>query len=278
MQGVPSNIPLWCQHMHLEETHLNQLEVLKLESKLSKNVHTFTNLLATMHWWMDKWCSSSTFDACNQTTSVTEYRVARAINLRCIDDDTCVKIQVLESSWHDFLNRSLVWPRGKSIYAHFQKFSSSNCIIWTQCSGSHQSARQGPTEKSCVSACTKQLVYFTSQLANRFVHIIGIVPLFFSGQKNRNGIFTTGFNKSIVGAHSACIPTGVRRFPVVVERTFAQTGKAWLKFDSASGRYESFCPYPSKPENNTVDFCDRPLKTKLVQWARHFIIIIIIYI
>ena len=40
--------------------------------KLPKKVHTFTSLLATTHLWMDKWCSSWKFDACNWTTS--EYR------------------------------------------------------------------------------------------------------------------------------------------------------------------------------------------------------------
>ena len=44
------------------------------------------------------------FGACSRTTSETEHRVVRAVslNLRRIDDDTCVRIEVLESSWHTF--------------------------------------------------------------------------------------------------------------------------------------------------------------------------------
>ena len=44
------------------------------------------------------------------------------LNLRSIDDDTCVRIQVLEGSWHTFLNRSLVWPKGILIDARFKNF------------------------------------------------------------------------------------------------------------------------------------------------------------
>ena len=46
-----------------------------------------------------------------------------------------------------------------------------------------------------------------------------------------------------VRAHSVSIPTGVRPFPIVGERTLTpKLVQAWLRFDSASGRYESFCP------------------------------------
>ena len=50
--------------------------------------------------------------------------VARAVNfnLRSIDDDTRVRIQVLEGRRHVFLNRSLIWPKGELLNARFQDF------------------------------------------------------------------------------------------------------------------------------------------------------------
>ena len=88
--------------------------------KVVKKVHTFTSQPATTHLWMDKWYSSWKFDACNRNTS--GYRLARAINLnlRSIDDDACVMIPVLESSWHAFLNRSLVR----------QKLYNLDTVLW----------------------------------------------------------------------------------------------------------------------------------------------------
>ena len=85
-----------------------------------------------MHLWMDKWCSSWKFDACSRTTSETEYQVVRAVslNLRRIDDDTCVRIEVIESSWHTFLNRSLVRPKGKLLDACFQNFRPAAVYSW----------------------------------------------------------------------------------------------------------------------------------------------------
>ena len=89
-----------------------------------------------MHLWMDKWCSSWKFDACSRTTSETDYRVVRTVslNLRRIDDDTCVRIEVLESSWHTFLNRSLVRPKGNSLmYASkifVQQLYNLDIVLW----------------------------------------------------------------------------------------------------------------------------------------------------
>ena len=55
-------------------------------------------LQCTCEWINDAALESSTLVVERRTTSETEYRVVRAVslNLRRIDDDTCVRIEVLE--------------------------------------------------------------------------------------------------------------------------------------------------------------------------------------
>ena len=73
-----------------------------------------------------------------------------------------------------------------------------------------------------------------------------------------------------VSAHSVSLPTGVRRFPIVEERTLVQK-VVRFGYNSTprpdATRAFAHMPWqkPPKHENYTVDFRDRPLKTKLVQ-------------
>ena len=73
-----------------------------------------------------------------------------------------------------------------------------------------------------------------------------------------------------VRAHSVSIPTGVRRFPIVGERTITQN---WYKLGYGStprpDATRAFAHNLQNLENYTINFRDRPLKTKLVEWARH---------
>ena len=67
-----------------------------------------------------------------------------------------------------------------------------------------------------------------------------------------------------VGAHSVSIPTGVRRFPIVGERTLAQN---WYKLGCGltlrPDATRAFAQNLQNLENHTIDFRDRPLKQSL---------------
>ena len=69
-----------------------------------------------------------------------------------------------------------------------------------------------------------------------------------------------------VCAHSVSIPTGIRRFPIVGERTLTQN---WYKLGYGStprpDAARALAHNLQNLENYTIDFRDRPLKTKLVQ-------------
>ena len=122
--------------MH-EKIHLFFLEVdlLKAESKLSKSGTPSQAywLQCTCEWINDAALESSTLVVEHRTTSETEYRVVRAVslNLRRIDDDTCVGIEVLEKvagtlSWIEVFSGQ----RGKLIDACFQNFRPAAVWSW----------------------------------------------------------------------------------------------------------------------------------------------------
>ena len=125
----------------------------------------------------------------------------------------CKDIQVLESSWHAFLNRleafTVDLAKGETHWCTLPEFPSSKCIIWTQCSGSHQSALQGPPEKSCVWACTKStaklILWRQSPFPSSAVMSIEIWPVqqqsvstrFFAGSPtrwNKNSMHSTSMS------------------------------------------------------------------------------------
>ena len=95
----------------------------------------------------------------------------RAINLNLcgVNNHTCVGIQVLEYSWHVFLIRNHVRPKGKLVDTGFQDFCPATKILWTQCFGLHKITSQGRLVESCASACTESTeVHLQASVSSSF--------------------------------------------------------------------------------------------------------------
>ena len=154
--------------------------------KLVRWVYTLTRLLATMHVVFGKRCCVWKFlvRSIAPASSLSRYskwsyairlhhvmstlairprqrlsiRLARAVNLslRSIDDDTSVRIQVLEKQLACF-----VWPKEYPIHEHLQRLrpatasSGHSALVHTKAQGKARSSWE-----SCVSACTKSTAFF----------------------------------------------------------------------------------------------------------------------